>query len=265
MKTTTGSGRLINTSWDGTNTLGVPQPNGIYKFRMDAAAGSSAAPVIGRIDLNNNLPLAQITDPLPDQLIETPAVDITGTASAASFTSYSVDVGLGTNPFQFMTLTNASPGPVVDGLLATWTLQSSPPSGIYQIRLKVTGNGGATAETTRFVRIDHVPPLPPELSQPASPATTQPITVAGTAEENTTVELYVNDQFFGQTTASGGDGSFSFSNVALSLGSNSLKARARDSANNTGSFSDRKTVVYMPVGEGLIHILSPADGSTVYK
>src|SRR3990172_12251858 len=92
MKTESGSGRLINTSWDGTNTSGVPQPNGTYKFRMDATAGGSAAPVIGRIDLNNNLPMAQITAPASDQLIVTPAVDITGTASASSFTSYSVDV-----------------------------------------------------------------------------------------------------------------------------------------------------------------------------
>ena len=232
---------------------------------MDATAGGSAAPVIGRIDLNNNLPMAQITAPASDQLIVTPAVDITGTASASSFTSYSVDVGLGTNPFQFITLTNASSGPVVDGTLATWTLQSSPPSGIYHIRLKVTGNGGATAETTRFVRIDHMPPMPPEIAQPASPTVTQPISVTGTAEPDATVELYMNDQLFGQTTASGGDGSFSFTNVSLTLGSNSLKARAKDSANNVSSFSNKKTVIYLPAGETLIEILSPADGSTVYK
>lgn len=264
MKNASGSGRLINTSWDGTNTSGVPQPNGTYKFRMDATAGGSAAPVIGRIDLNNNLPIAQITDPVSDQLIVTPAVDIAGTANASSFTSYSVDVGLGTNLFQFMTLTNASSGPVVNGTLATWTLQSNPPSGIYQIRLKVTGNGGATAETTQFVRIDHVPPLPPELQQPLSPTATQPITVTGTAEADATVKLYVNDAAAGETTATG-DGAFTFTNVGLTLGSNNLNARARDSANNTGSFSNKKTVVYLPAGESLIEILSPADGSTVYK
>ncbi len=265
MKNASGSGRAIHVSWDGTNTSGVPQPDGTYTFRMDATAGGTAAPVIGRMVLNSNLPLAQITEPAPDQLILTPTVNISGTASATAFTSYSVDVGLGTSPFQFMTLTNASPGPVVNGPLATWTLQSTPPSGTYQVRLKVTGNGGVTAETTRYVRIDHTPPLPPGITQPATPTAAQPISVTGTAEPDATVELYVNDQWFGQATASGGDGSFSFTDVSLVLGSNSLKARAKDGANNVSSYSDKKTVVYLPAGESLIEILSPADGSTVYK
>lgn len=263
MKSDSGSGRLINTTWDGTDTSSTPQSDGTYTFQLDAAAGgNSAAPIIGRIVLAGSLPTAIITDPDPDELITGSGVTITGTAGGSGFSSYTVDVGLGGNPFQFYTL-NTSSSSVTNGILATWSPQSNQPSGLHQIRLRATSSGGTT-ETTRLVRIDHLPPVPPQIGQPTSPATTEPITVTGMAEPDSTVELYVNDESVGEETADS-EGGFSFSSVALSSGLNTLKARATDTADNTGSFSDKKSVVYIPSGETLIHILTPEDGSTVYQ
>ena len=263
LRSAAGAGRLINVPWDGTNTSGTPQPNGTYNYRIDASGTGSAAPIIGRLQLNGALPIAKIAQPVPNQLILTPTVNIVGSAAASDFTSYSVDLGLGTAPLQFISVRSGVTVPVTNGALAIWTIQQNPPTSTYQIRLRVTGVGGM-AEATRYVRIDHTPPLPPVVMQPASPSSTQPITVTGTAEGNATVDVYVNDALAGQTTASGA-GAFSLNGVALTVGTNNLKARATDAATNVGGFSSKKSVLYLPPGENLIEILSPADGSTVYK
>jgi len=114
------------------------------------------------------------------------------------------------------------------------------------------------------VSIDHTPPLPPLLTPPASPTLTQPIAVTGTTEGNAGVDLYDNDALTGHTTAAE-DGSFTFPAVTLTLGTNTLKAQATDQANNVGGFSADQPVVYLPTGQHIIEIISPADGSTVYK
>ncbi len=263
LKTASGAGRVIGMPWDGADSSGTPQPNGTYTYRIDASASGAAAPVLGRLQLNTALPIAKISQPGPEQLILTPSVAISGTAAGSNFSSYSVDVGVGASPFEFIPIRTNVTAPVTNGALAAWTIQADPPSSLYQIRLSVTGAGG-TAVATQLISIDKLPPLPPLLTPPVSPSATQPITVSGAAEGDSTVELYVNDVRVSQTTASEA-GAFTFNGVTLTLGLNSLKARATDAAGNVSAFSSNTSVIYLPPGESLIEILSPTDGSTVYK
>jgi Right handed beta helix region len=263
LKSATGSGPVISVPWDGTDGSGTVQPNGTYNYRIDATGAAAAAPVIGRLQLNSGLPVAVISQPTANQLILTPSVAIVGSANGAGFSSYSIDIGLGASPLQFLEVITGATAPVTSGMLATWTPQADIPTNVYQIRLRVTGTGG-TAEATQLVNIDHTPPLPPLLTLPVSPSTTQPVVVTGTTEGNAGVDLYDNGILAGHTTAAE-DGTFTFPTVTLTLGNNILKAQATDEADNVGVFSADQSVVYLPPGQPIIEILSPADGSTAYK
>jgi hypothetical protein len=92
------------------------------------------------------------------------------------------------------------------------------------------------------VVLDTVPPPPPTLN-PLKPITNKtPITVTGTAEPNSTIEVFANDISMGITSAST-DGSFAIE-VALDEGVNTITATSTDTAGNTSKPSSPGSVFY---------------------
>ena len=72
--------------------------------------------------------------------------------------------------------------------------------------------------------------------------TSSPVSIVGTAENNSVVELFKGGTSVGTTTASS-SGAFSFSGVALSRGANSFTATATDAATNKSPVSTPAVVI----------------------
>ncbi|MBI3009900.1 MAG: hypothetical protein HYY57_02825, partial [Candidatus Omnitrophica bacterium] len=148
-----GSGNSFAQDWVGDDASGQILPDGSYTYWMDSTSlstGQSAAPAVGRISLDSTLPIADITAPTPDQMVNG-AVNILGTAAGGSFSSYRLEYGPGPLPSAWTTIVFRTTA-VTDGLLATWdTANLLEP--IYTLRLTVNSSNSSPAVETAPVRL----------------------------------------------------------------------------------------------------------------
>lgn len=101
--------------------------------------------------------------------------------------------------------------------------------------------------------------LPPTLDDPFSATNSATISVTGTAASKEKIELFVNDNLV-DTVDTKDDGSFSFNNVALTTGGNTIKAKAK--ANNKETdFSNILSITYRNNPPSLT-VDAPMDGQT---
>ena len=108
-------------------------------------------------------------------------------------------------------------------------------SGDYVVTYTVTDNNGLSTIITETVTAESdvtAPPVP-AITTPPGTVNTPAITIEGTAEVGTTVELF-NEGSTVDTITADGDGNFSFTEVALDEGANSFTARASDGVNTSG-------------------------------
>lgn len=89
---------------------------------------------------------------------------------------------------------------------------------------------------------DTTPPSSPTINQPTSPTRTTPITVSGTAEANSRVQVFVNGVAQGSTSTDASE-KFCIDNVNLDEGDNTITAKAIDAAGNVSEESLPVTVV----------------------
>lgn len=145
VKTLTGVGAAINQQWVGDDTANQPLPNGTYTYVISAtaiAAPVATATVIGKVMLDNTIPIAKISSPAPFTLLAN-QVSVSGTAAGGGFSSYTLEYGVGENPISW-SLIATSTVPVTNGVLGTWTIQDFPnPNG--RIRLTVRNAASVTA------------------------------------------------------------------------------------------------------------------------
>ena len=97
-------------------------------------------------------------------------------------------------------------------------------------------NNKSVASPAVVITLDTTAPAAPAISTTSDIVTQQPISIRGTAEANSTVELFNGGVSVASGTASN-TGSFSFSNVALAEGDNSFTAKATDRVGNTSPAS----------------------------
>ena len=114
--------------------------------------------------------------------------------------------------------------------------------GEYTIFAIATDEAGHTGDNSNAVNVtlDTIPPNPPTLDPLPSLVNTLKITVSGTSEVGTTVEVFVND-VSSATTTTDSEGKFSVL-VDLKDRYNNITARATDEAGNIGNFSASKVV-----------------------
>lgn len=112
------------------------------------------------------------------------------------------------------TVAAQSPGPEAGSIGLTGIVEGDPPKTGATINVPQTGN--------RF--------------------STSPITVSGTCEADTLIEVYKNDIFAGSTMCTS-DGTFAFE-IDLLYGENRLSARVYDALNQQGPESNLVTVFY---------------------
>jgi hypothetical protein len=133
-----------------------------------------------------------------------------------------------------------------------WASCSSPRSytglaeGTHTFEVRATDPGGNTdpSPATRTWTVDTTPPATPAITSPADGATsaTATLTVSGTAEPGSIVELFDGATSKGVTAATSG-GTWSKAVPGLADGSHTFTAVATDAAGNTSGVSNARTVV----------------------
>ncbi|MDQ6750210.1 MAG: Ig-like domain-containing protein [Actinomycetota bacterium] len=117
--------------------------------------------------------------------------------------------------------------------------------GPHTYTAKATDGAGSTsgASNTRTVTVDTQAPSPPTISSPADGSSnfTGNVTVSGSAEAGSTVEVLDGTVSKGTTTTDGG-GSWSKALVGVADGSHTYTAKATDIAGNTSGASNARTV-----------------------
>ena len=106
---------------------------------------------------------------------------------------------------------------------------------------------------------DKIPPTAPRLDSLPDAVRTKLLTVTGSAESGTTVNIKVNDQDAASTITEK-DGTFS-TQVSLRAGSNTIVATAKDTSNNVSKPSKTATVLYDAKPPSL-GVSTPSDTST---
>ncbi len=106
----------------------------------------------------------------------------------------------------------------------------------YVVTYTVTDNNGQVATITETVTVesDITAPAVPAITTPSATVGSTPITIVGTAEIGSTVELFRGGTSVDTTTADG-SGNFSFTEVALDEGENSFTATASDGVNTSAA------------------------------
>ncbi len=103
-------------------------------------------------------------------------------------------------------------------------------------------NNTSVASSAVIITLDITPPAAPVITSSTTTVTSSPVSIVGTAEANSDVELFKGETSLDTVTADN-SGNFSFSNVVLSEGANSFTATATDAANNTSVASSPPVVI----------------------
>lgn len=89
---------------------------------------------------------------------------------------------------------------------------------------------------------DHTPPFPPQLETPYTATNSAQLTIQGTAESDSTIELFLNEQVL-EKILTGKDGTFT-KRVTLKEGENTINAQAIDQAGNRSKHSETIVILY---------------------
>ncbi len=136
-------------------------------------------------------------------------------------------------------------------------------NGSHKLTLQAVDSLGNVSTTGFTITVAHVPPPAPVLNQPASGLVTRAtsVTVSGSAQPNSTVQLLINSQAAGVTLTAGNDGLFS-GMVSLTKGNNRIQATATDPY-GTGPASNAVTVTVdlsIPASPGNLTATAQAAG-----
>ncbi|MFH1150268.1 MAG: right-handed parallel beta-helix repeat-containing protein [Actinomycetota bacterium] len=159
--------------------------NGTYLLRLVVTDMNGKVSTFDRVvQVNNDVPTALITSPeAAEGAAET--CEITGTASGANFSSYSLSFKEGSDPDsqeEWNPIVEEETTPVTDGFLATWDT-SSLDEGPCVLRLKVKGIPGMEIVHTVQVLIDHTAPAASITAPQDGGTATGLVRVTGTASD----------------------------------------------------------------------------------
>jgi len=103
--------------------------------------------------------------------------------------------------------------------------------------------------------------LPPQLDPLPTAVNSTEIQITGKAKGDVTILLYVNEEQLEKVKVKE-DGSFTFSNVKLKEGTNTISAKAMDEKNNTSDLSEILTV-QVKKSKPTLDITSPSDNAQI--
>ncbi len=187
VRTLSGSGASISTSWDGKKDSGVAQPDGTYTYKLDSTAGGNgAATVEGFAILNSSqqLVVTGVTvtpayfSPNGDGIQDTAVLSGTSNFDGAAW-SVSVKNSSGT-------VVRTANGPAAPNISFTWDGKNgsgvTQPDGVYTLALAVT-DGSAQSNFTPTATLDLTLPVA-SISAPTSGATVSDVYQSGSYAVN---------------------------------------------------------------------------------
>lgn len=113
--------------------------------------------------------------------------------------------------------------------------------------------------STTTTTVDTAPLVPPSLNSPFDATNSADVKITGQVQDGDSVKLYVNDSYVDKVTVKD-DKTFTFPDVTLKLGMNTLKAKAVKGSKES-DYSDEIRIAYYNSAPSL-DISSPADGRT---
>jgi hypothetical protein len=134
--------------------------------------------------------------------------------------------------------------------------------GTYTARVEQSDAAGNTGSAERQFTVDAIAPAAPTVAGPEDNSfnNTGNVTVSGTAEPASTVDVYDGTTKVGSATADG-EGNWSAALTGVGDGSHTYKATATDAAGNTSGDSNSRTVVVDTV-DPTSQATSPSSAST---
>lgn len=204
------------------------------------AAGNSASDTVDFI-VDATAPTITILAPQDGQTLETDSPTISGTAEPGAMVEVFVN--------------NQSVGVTTADQRGDWSLtpQAPLPSGALTVRATATDGAGNTASD--IINITIALPNQLTITAPAQGDMVSPdLTVKGQAAPNATVEVFVDDQKVGETTADA-QGAWSLDVTGLSDGAHTINA--------TSDAQTSETINVTVSTPGTIAITAPQDGQTV--
>jgi len=233
----------VTPSGQGTVTVNIPAG-----AAQDAAGNGNTAATQFSIIYDSNPPTVTITSPSNNSTLNTSSVAVSGTASGTGSGMQKVEVSVDGSAFAPATGTTS------------WSFTTSTLSGgTHTITARATDDAGNTAETSVTVISDTTPPVI-AITDPADGGifNTSSITVSGTASDARLDKVEVKVGSGGWQTASGTT-SWSLQ-VTLSEGSNTISARATDTAGNT---KEASIDVISDTASPTVIISSPSNNSVL--
>jgi thermitase len=237
--------------YNGTAANGLPLAEGDYYVRIKAedALGSTAVPKTVDLRVENENPLIEIQSIAPNPFSPQPngrkdQTVITYTVSKNSEVEISVE---GIKELYRGSVSAASSGISAYAIpTITWDGRDSSgglvADGIYNITIVAADVSGNNGNVNATVAVDNTAPEIPTVNDLPANTNLGSQNIAGMAEPNAEVEVYINDSL---ATAGVADGFGNFSiPIALSLGGNLIKVCAVDPAGNVSNFSRTQTVNY---------------------
>ncbi|CAG9620328.1 Ig-like domain-containing protein [Sutcliffiella rhizosphaerae] len=196
------------------------------------------------------MPEVQIVSPKSsDSLYK--IVDIIGTVTDYTLKEYSLDYGAGSNPKNWVLISQGT-SEVNNEVLGRWDT-SRLSSGIYTLKLTAIDEAGNTNSVVQEVNVNLPVPAPV-----VNKVTDQSINVTGAAEIGTTVYVQKGDQVLGSSLVTN-SGTYSVS-ISKQSGGTTLKVFAQNKAGIVSEVTTVKVVDVTPPGAPTVNQV--ADNST---
>jgi M6 family metalloprotease-like protein len=226
-----------NGSGDWSHTPASPLADGAHSVKAtatDSAGNTSSDSVTNTFTIDTTAPAAPVvTAPADASTTNDSTPTVSGTAEADSIVNVYIDGSL-------IGATTA------DGS-GDWshTPASALSDGIHNVKATATDSAGNTSvdSNTNTFTVDATPPAAPVVTAPPDASTTSDSTptISGTAEADSTVNIYIDGSLIAATSADG-SGDWSFTPASpLADGAHSVKATATDLAGNTSPDSSTNT------------------------
>lgn len=247
----TGAGNLSTNSFAFTSA--AQEDEGTWTYRVQASDTSAAGSLSSTFSADSAA--IKVDKTAPETTINSKPADPTNSTSA-SFGFSSNETG---STFQ-CSIDNGS-----FSSCNSPKSYSSLTNGPHTFQVRATdaaGNVEATPASYTWT-IDRTAPLAPVISSPANNSSVgASFTLSGTAEANSTVELFEGTTSKG-TTQADPNGNWSKALSGVSEGSHTYTAKATDAAGNTSAASSSRTVIVDTTAPTTTITSGPASGSTV--
>lgn len=160
----TGTGNLVDYTWDGTDNAGAVVPEATYQVELSAMQGAVVAgPYLARVSVDRANPQAVISSPLMGTVLSSmDELVIKGQVEDALIDHYRVEYALQTDPDNWQSLeVTGQKSSSTEGVLAVWKLGSTQadyavPNGDYFVRLTAQDQSGNTTQTQMTVQINNL-------------------------------------------------------------------------------------------------------------